>query len=362
MHGPISSIVQPQNYYWNLVVQGAGDRLRRLRHGPRRRRQLARQLRRAPGRHRPERLRQHAERVPPAGASARHDQHVGLRRLLSSTTCKHNYFDVLPSVNFTFDLQKNLLLRVSAAETMSRPDYSALGAAVSLTDLTLTGNGGNPNLKPVTGGRLRRGAGVVLRADGGRGGQPVLRRPVVLRRLRHLDRQLPQPAAVEDRRARHAEQLVYSHLRDLIADQRLGSAEGRRAAGAAAAALQLRLPDQLHLRRWRRTPTAIRWSAPRRSPTTWSATTKCRCSTCAWPTPTARTTSSVSTAASPENEAGNGELDASANFNVTKNVTFTVDALNITNSLLKYYAANPTQVRAVYDNGTQVYAGVHVKF
>ena len=26
------------------------------------------------------------------------------------------------------------------------------------------------------------------------------------------------------------------------------------------------------------------------------------------------------------------------------------------------YAANTTQVRAVYDNGTQVYAGVHFKF
>jgi iron complex outermembrane receptor protein len=63
-----------------------------------------------------------------------------------------------------------------------------------------------------------------------------------------------------------------------------------------------------------------------------------------------------------ENEAGNGELDASANFNITKNVTLSVDALNLTDQLLKYYAANPTQVRAVYENGTQVYAGVHVKF
>ena len=63
-----------------------------------------------------------------------------------------------------------------------------------------------------------------------------------------------------------------------------------------------------------------------------------------------------------ETQAGYGELDASANFTVTKNVTISVDALNLTNSLLKYYAANPTQVRAVYDNGTQVYAGVHVKF
>jgi iron complex outermembrane receptor protein len=66
--------------------------------------------------------------------------------------------------------------------------------------------------------------------------------------------------------------------------------------------------------------------------------------------------------ASAENEAGNGQLDASANVNITKNVTFSVEALNLTDSLLKYYAANPTQVRAVYENGTQVYAGVHVRF
>ena len=35
---------------------------------------------------------------------------------------------------------------------MSRPDYSALGATVSLTDLALSGNGGNPDLKPVRAG------------------------------------------------------------------------------------------------------------------------------------------------------------------------------------------------------------------
>ena len=65
---------------------------------------------------------------------------------------------------------------------------------------------------------------------------------------------------------------------------------------------------------------------------------------------------------SAESQAGYGELDMSFNLNITKNVTFTVDGLNLTNTKLKYYAANPTQVRAVYDNGSQVYAGVHVKF
>ncbi len=67
------------------------------------------------------------------------------------TEIDNRYFNVLPSVNFKFDLAKNLILHASAAETMARPDYSALGGSVSLTDLNQTGNGGNPNLKPVRG-------------------------------------------------------------------------------------------------------------------------------------------------------------------------------------------------------------------
>ncbi|HEY2179709.1 MAG TPA: TonB-dependent receptor, partial [Caulobacteraceae bacterium] len=63
----------------------------------------------------------------------------------------HNYLDFLPSANFTFDLQKNLLLRLSAAETMARPDFSSLGGTVSLNDLLQVGSGGNANLKPVKG-------------------------------------------------------------------------------------------------------------------------------------------------------------------------------------------------------------------
>ena len=67
------------------------------------------------------------------------------------TKVNHDYLDFLPSANFTFDIQKNLLLRLSGAETMARPDFSSLGGTVSLTDLTNTGSGGNPNLKPIKG-------------------------------------------------------------------------------------------------------------------------------------------------------------------------------------------------------------------
>ncbi len=63
-----------------------------------------------------------------------------------------------------------------------------------------------------------------------------------------------------------------------------------------------------------------------------------------------------------ENQDNYGSLDGSVSVNVTPNVSFTFDALNITNNLLKYYALNRTQPRAVYQNGVQLFAGVRVKF
>src|SRR5436305_13222085 len=60
-----------------------------------------------------------------------------------------DYLDILPSIYASFDVTHDFVIRVAASETMSRPDYSALGGAVSLDDLNHTGNGGNPNLKPI---------------------------------------------------------------------------------------------------------------------------------------------------------------------------------------------------------------------
>jgi iron complex outermembrane receptor protein len=62
----------------------------------------------------------------------------------------HTYNDVLPSANLRFDLGKNMVGRLAAARTLARPDYSALGGSITADDITLTGNGGNPDLKPIT--------------------------------------------------------------------------------------------------------------------------------------------------------------------------------------------------------------------
>jgi iron complex outermembrane receptor protein len=57
---------------------------------------------------------------------------------------------VLPSANIKFDLGNNMVARFAAARTMARPDYSALGGSITADDTTHTGNGGNPDLKPIT--------------------------------------------------------------------------------------------------------------------------------------------------------------------------------------------------------------------
>jgi iron complex outermembrane receptor protein len=62
---------------------------------------------------------------------------------------EHTYNDVMPSANVRFDLTKDLLARLAAARTIARPDFSALGASITADDTTHTGNGGNPDLKPI---------------------------------------------------------------------------------------------------------------------------------------------------------------------------------------------------------------------
>ncbi|MGL5837788.1 MAG: TonB-dependent receptor, partial [Sphingorhabdus sp.] len=66
--------------------------------------------------------------------------------------------------------------------------------------------------------------------------------------------------------------------------------------------------------------------------------------------------------ASPLNQKGGGSLDASLGFNVLKNVTLTAEAVNLTNEKIEQFAGTPTLPRAIYDNGRQFYLGARIKF
>ncbi|QPF72610.1 TonB-dependent receptor [Roseateles sp. DAIF2] len=61
-----------------------------------------------------------------------------------------SYTDALPSASLRFNLAPDLVSRLSAARTITRPDYSSMaGAITSIDALTNTGNSGNVELKPI---------------------------------------------------------------------------------------------------------------------------------------------------------------------------------------------------------------------
>ncbi|SDR17386.1 TonB-dependent receptor [Pseudoxanthomonas sp. CF125] len=72
------------------------------------------------------------------------------KKVLTTNT----YNDWLPSANFKYNLNDDMVLRLAASRTLTRPDFSALAGAVSLTPPAAvggigTGTGGNPQLEPI---------------------------------------------------------------------------------------------------------------------------------------------------------------------------------------------------------------------
>jgi len=263
---------------------------------------------------------------------------------------QHDYLSILPSANFTFDLEKNLLLRVSAAETMSRPDYSSLGGSVSLNDLLQVGSGGNPNLKPV------RAAVFDTSLEYYYGPQSLVAVSVFYDDLSSYVGFANYTQTYFNMFLGHDTPYLISAPINISGQ--LGGVE-----------LQWQQP--------------IAWGFGLQANGTYVdgqdedgnpliGTSKYTGNLVGYYENhgvsmrlayTYRSHFFVGLdRASLENQANFGTLDASFAYQITPNVALTVDALNITNSLLKYYAANQTQVRAVYDNGTQLFMGIKVKF
>jgi iron complex outermembrane receptor protein len=263
---------------------------------------------------------------------------------------KHTYTDFLPSMNLTFDLAPKLLLRLAAAETMSRPDFSALGGTVSLTDTNFTGSGGNPNLKPIKASILDASLEYYYG-------------PASLIALSAFHDGLQSYVTFGTSTGTFFTQLDNKFHQYLISSPANTTGE------LSGIELQVQQP--------------IGWGFGFQANGTYI---------------TGRETSGaplVGTSkftynlvgyydkgrlnarlaytyrshyfvgldrSSAENQQNYGQLDGSLSFNVTRNVALTVDALNITNAKLKYYAATPDQPRAVYVNGTQIFFGVRAKF
>jgi len=72
----------------------------------------------------------------------------------STLSKRSSYHDWLPSLNFRLNLREDLLLRISASETLTRPTLTSLRANENIYEVRLPAPGaydtGNPDLKPYT--------------------------------------------------------------------------------------------------------------------------------------------------------------------------------------------------------------------
>ena len=68
------------------------------------------------------------------------------------------YNEWLPSINLSYDLTQDVLLRMAAARVLTRPAPFQLAPAVNLTPETSSGSAGNPQLNPLTANQFEVGA------------------------------------------------------------------------------------------------------------------------------------------------------------------------------------------------------------
>jgi iron complex outermembrane recepter protein len=268
----------------------------------------------------------------------------------------HTYIDALPSANFTFDIRPNLLFRVAASESMARPDYNALGGAVILTNLNLTGSAGNANLKPIKSdnfdaslewyyGKLANVSAEVFYYDlqsyvaygtyqatylntqltkqGGPNvySQYTISAPVNMTgQVQGFELQWQTPIKYG---FGFLANYTYADGEDANGNPIVGDSKdtvnliGYYEAHGFSARLAYTWRSQVYLGYYEATP---------------------------------------------ETEDQVANLSAAVSYEITPNLTLTASGLNLTNQTLKYYTYNRSMPAAAYDNGTQAYFGVRFKY
>ncbi|HVC02299.1 MAG TPA: TonB-dependent receptor [Steroidobacteraceae bacterium] len=265
------------------------------------------------------------------------------------TLIDHGYLDFLPSASLKFDLTKELVLRTSAAETMARPDYSALGGAVSLTDLILVGNGGNPNLKPI------RSANYDASLEWYYGPESLLSVGVF-----YMDM---------------SSYVDFGNSTQTYYDMLLGSNQQY----TITAPINTTAQDKGVELTWDQPiwgGLGIESNMTYATGETADHTPLVGASTLTYNVSGYFERGGFSThlaytyrshylvgldRSSLENEDSIGNLDAALDYQITRRWGVTFDVLNITDATIKYYAANTSQPRAFYSNGRQYYFGVRFK-
>jgi iron complex outermembrane receptor protein len=263
---------------------------------------------------------------------------------------EHTYTDILPSANFKWDLTRDLVARFAIARTMARPDFSALGGSISADDTTHTGNGGNPDLKPIRSTNVDAAlewyfqpksllsAGVFYMdltnyVAFGNHDVTLLNIKTGTFDTYSISSPINSSGKVKGLELSYQQEFLYGF--GVQANYTYADAKetgNRDLVGASKNTYNV-------VGYYENYGFSARLAYTFRS---------------AFFVGLDRSTA--------EYQDDTGTLAASLGYTVNNNVTLTFDALNLNNPTLKYYGANTDQPRALYKNGRQFYAGVRVKF
>jgi iron complex outermembrane receptor protein len=273
---------------------------------------------------------------------------------------ENHYTDLLPSANFKYDVGANQVVRFAVAKTIARPDYSALGGSITADDTTLTGNGGNPDLKPI------RSTNFDVAYE-----WYYAPRALLQVGLFHMN--------LKNYVAYGTYQTTLLNIRDNAFRTYTISAPINSKATITGLELGWQQP--------------IAWGLGFQANYTYADSEEDRSCT---PSATETCIKDVVGASkrvynvglyyenhgfgarinynyrshffvgldrsSPQYQDDTAVVSASVNYTINKNFSVFLDALNLNEPVLKYYGLNRDQPRAFYDNGRQFYFGVRVKF
>lgn len=278
-----------------------------------------------------------------------------------------SYTDILPSANFSFDVQDNIVLRFAAARTVARPDFTDVAPRVSLNPGALAGSSGNPDIDPYRANQFD------LSLEWYPTNESLVSAALFYKDIQSFITDSPtlQSFAIETTTPNLARctpagggnPTLFNCLFDI----------NQRANGGGGRIQGLELTVQMPLKYGFGIQTNYTYSdakansgdpIPGNSKHTFNLVgyfENDRMSARLAYTNRSKFFITFDRATS-LNQASLESLDASFAYNVTDNVALTVDAVNLTDENIVQYSGDKSRPRGVYDNGRQYYAGVRVKF
>jgi iron complex outermembrane receptor protein len=283
---------------------------------------------------------------------------------ISRVTYKNDYTDILPSFNVAFDLTDSLVLRFAAAKVVARPDYAKIAPQISLTPSIFTGVGGNPTLDPY------RASQFDISAEWYYAPQSLLSVAVFYKdiqsylinatneEMQRVETNTPDPSRC-------------TRISGNLYNCRFDVTRPTNGAGGRNQGVELAWQQPV----WNGFGVQANYTysdAKANNGDPIPGNSKHSYNLTGW-YENDRVSGRLSynyrskffvdiDRASQLNSASVSSLDASASFNVTKNVALTADAVNLTDETLKFYSGTPSRPRAYYKNGRVFYVGARLRF